>query len=76
MESCRFLLYLFHFDLIGQLNPSHVSSLDLSTGKLTTEVFHSGNKLSGFSAGMRFAGKVVAGSFYDDGVLVCSPNNN
>jgi hypothetical protein len=59
----------------GLLNPGHVSSLDLATGNFTTHVVHHGSLLSGFASGIRHKNKVIVGSYYDDGVLICKPDN-
>jgi len=55
----------------GKLSHSHVSSLDLATQKVTIHLMHDGSMLGSLSAGIRFDNYVVAGSWLDNGILVC-----
>eukprot|EP00457_Paulinella_chromatophora_P005861 gb/GEZN01005879.1/.p1 GENE.gb/GEZN01005879.1/~~gb/GEZN01005879.1/.p1 ORF type:complete len:413 (+),score=49.27 gb/GEZN01005879.1/:103-1341(+) len=73
----RPLLYLLQTSLFGSSNisvPSQVSRLDTISKKATEEKLYVGTHLSLLSSADMWNGQLVAGSVYDDGLLVCNLN--
>eukprot|EP01127_Copromyxa_protea_P018414 TRINITY_DN5800_c0_g1_i1.p1 TRINITY_DN5800_c0_g1~~TRINITY_DN5800_c0_g1_i1.p1 ORF type:complete len:399 (+),score=60.54 TRINITY_DN5800_c0_g1_i1:14-1210(+) len=55
----------------GLKSPGHVSSVDLQTGEVVTYLSHDGSLLGLISSGLRYGKYVIAGSYMDNGLLIC-----